>query len=50
MPLISKATAYGVRVGCYVVNDPDRMQQLAATGLWAFVTDVPEVARRALPL
>ncbi len=50
MPLISKATAYGVRVGCYVVNEPDRMQQLAAAGLWGFVTDVPEVARRALPL
>ncbi len=48
-PLISQATAYGCRVGCYVVNDPGRMQQLAAAGLWGFVTDVPEVARRALP-
>ena len=48
-PLISQATAYGCRVGCYVVNQPDRMQQLAAAGLWAFVTDVPEVARQALP-
>jgi glycerophosphoryl diester phosphodiesterase len=48
-PLISQATAYGCRVGCYVVNDPDRMQQLAAVGLWGFVTDVPEAARRALP-
>ena len=48
-PLISQATAYGCRVGCYVVNEPNRMQQLAAAGLWAFVTDVPEVARQALP-
>jgi glycerophosphoryl diester phosphodiesterase len=48
-PLIMQATAYGCRVGCYVVNDPDRMQQLAAVGLWGFVTDVPEIARGALP-
>jgi glycerophosphoryl diester phosphodiesterase len=48
-PLISQATAYRCRVGCYVVNEPDRMQQLAAAGLWAFVTDVPDVARQALP-
>jgi glycerophosphoryl diester phosphodiesterase len=48
-PLISQATAYGCRVGCYVVNDPDRMQQLAAAGLWGFVTDVPEIARQAVP-
>jgi glycerophosphoryl diester phosphodiesterase len=49
MPLISQATAFGCRVGCYVVNDPERMQQLAAAGLWGFVTDVPEVARQAIP-
>jgi glycerophosphoryl diester phosphodiesterase len=35
-------------VGCYVVNDPQRMQHLAAFGLWGFVTDVPDVAREAL--
>jgi glycerophosphoryl diester phosphodiesterase len=35
-------------VGCYVVNDPDRMRQLAAYGLWGFVTDVPDVARATL--
>ena len=43
------ARAYGREVGCYVVNDPDRMRHLAASGLWGFVTDVPEVARAALP-
>lgn len=43
------AKAYGREVGCYVVNDPERMQLLAAAGLWGFVTDVPEIARAALP-
>jgi glycerophosphoryl diester phosphodiesterase len=42
------ATAWGARVGCYVVNDPERMQQLAAAGAWGFVTDVPDVARTVL--
>jgi glycerophosphoryl diester phosphodiesterase len=47
-PLLSLARAYGRLMGCYVVNDPERMQQLAAYGLWGFVTDVPDVARQAL--
>ena len=47
-PLISLARAYGRQVGCYVVNDPDRMKQLAAIGLWGFVTDLPGLARLAL--
>lgn len=47
-PLLALARAYGRQVGCYVVNDPERMQQLAALGLWGFVTDVPSVARLAL--
>jgi glycerophosphoryl diester phosphodiesterase len=46
--LVSMATAYGRRLGCYVVNDPERMQQLAALGLWGFVTDVPDVAAATL--
>jgi glycerophosphoryl diester phosphodiesterase len=46
--LIAQATAFGQRLGCYVVNEPERMQQLAAHGLWGFVTDVPDVARAAL--
>ena len=46
--ILSLATAYGRLMGCYVVNDPDRMQQLAAYGLWGFVTDVPDVGRQAL--
>jgi glycerophosphoryl diester phosphodiesterase len=47
-PAIAQATAYGRQLGCYVVNDPQRMQLLAAYGLWGFVTDVPDVARAAL--
>lgn len=47
--LISEAAAFGRRLGCYVVNEPQRMQQLAAGGLWGFVTDVPDVARAAIP-
>jgi len=48
MPTLILARAYGREVGCYVVNDPDRMKHLAACGLWGFVTDVPDVAREAL--
>ena len=47
-PVLSQAAAYGRLVGAYVVNDPGRMQHLAAYGLWGFVTDVPDVAREAL--
>lgn len=45
---IQLATAYGCRVGCYVVNEAGRMQQLATVGAWGFVTDVPDLARAAL--
>lgn len=45
---VTLAAAWGARVGCYVVNEPDRMQQLAAAGVWGFVTDVPDVARAML--
>ncbi len=47
-PLLALARAYGRQVGSYVVNDPERMRQLAALGLWGFVTDLPAVARQAL--
>lgn len=47
-PALAQALAYGRQVGCYVVNDPQRMKHLAAYGLWGFVTDVPDVARAAL--
>jgi glycerophosphoryl diester phosphodiesterase len=47
-PILAEAQAYGRLMGCYVVNDPERMQQLAAYGLWGFVTDAPDVGRQAL--
>ncbi len=45
---LEQARALGRDVGCYVVNDPQRMQHLVALRLWAFVTDVPDVAAAAL--
>jgi glycerophosphoryl diester phosphodiesterase len=47
-PALAQAMAYGLQLGCYVVNDPGRMKHLAVFGLWGFVTDVPDVARAAL--
>ena len=48
LPLMARANAFGREIGCYVVNDPERMKHLAAVGLWGFVTDLPDVAREAL--
>ena len=48
LPLLAQANAFGREIGCYVVNDPERMKHLAACGIWGFVTDVPGVARAAL--
>jgi glycerophosphoryl diester phosphodiesterase len=47
-PKLAQALAYGRLVGTWVVNDRERMQQLAAYGLWGFVTDVPGLARETL--
>ena len=47
-PALAQAMAYGLKLGCYVVNDPQRMKHLAVFGLWGFVTDVPDVARATL--
>jgi glycerophosphoryl diester phosphodiesterase len=47
-PILSQAVAYGRQVGCYVVDDPERMKHLAAFGLWGFVTNLPDVGRAAL--
>jgi len=47
-PILAQAQAFGRLMGCYVVNEPARMQQLAAYGLWGFVTDVPDVGRQTL--
>jgi glycerophosphoryl diester phosphodiesterase len=45
---VALAQAYGREMGCYVVNDPDRMNHVVALGLWGFVTDVPDIARETL--
>lgn len=45
---LAMALAFGRQVGCYVVNDPERMKHLAAFGLWGFVTDRPDVGRDAM--
>jgi glycerophosphoryl diester phosphodiesterase len=44
IPIVAEARDAGLEVGCYVVNDPERMRFLADCGLWGFVTDVPDVA------
>lgn len=49
LPILEQARAYGREVGCYVVNEPERMRHLAACGLWGFVTDAPDLAREVLP-
>jgi glycerophosphoryl diester phosphodiesterase len=45
---LQAAAAWERQVGCYVVNDPDRMLVLTAAGLWGFVTDDPALARATL--
>jgi len=49
-PELAEALAFGRQVGCYVVNDPDRMKHLAAFGLWGFVTDRPDLGRETMDL
>ena len=48
LPILAQAKILGLEVGCYVVNDPGRMRFLSDTGLWGFVTDVPDVAVETL--
>src|SRR5690606_32186021 len=46
--LCREARARGMRVHVWTVNDPDEMQRLAAAGVDAIITDVPDVAVRVL--
>ena len=48
LAILAQAKVLGLEVGCYVVNDPGRMRFLSDTGLWGFVTDVPDVAVETL--
>jgi glycerophosphoryl diester phosphodiesterase len=44
LPRLAHAKTLGLEVGCYVVNEPERIRFLSDTGLWGFVTDVPDLA------
>jgi glycerophosphoryl diester phosphodiesterase len=46
--LVERAHALGVDVNVWTVNDADEMRRLAAAGVDAIITDVPDVARAAL--
>jgi len=43
--LVARAEETGKQLGCWVIDDPDRMRQVTAAGLAAFVTNRPDVAR-----
>jgi glycerophosphoryl diester phosphodiesterase len=45
---ISRAHELGMTVNVWTVNDEDEMRRLAAAGVDAVITDVPDVARRVL--
>jgi glycerophosphoryl diester phosphodiesterase len=45
---VSKAAALGLATAVYTVNDPARMQELAALGVDGIVTDRPDLARATL--
>ena len=49
-PLVERAAGVGKRLGCYVIDDPQRMRVVAAAGLSAFVTNRPDVAHEALSI
>ena len=46
--LVDAAHATGLEVNVWTVNDPDQIAQLAAIGVDAVITDVPDVAREVL--
>jgi glycerophosphoryl diester phosphodiesterase len=45
---IARAHEFGVAVNVWTVNVEDEMRRLAAAGVDAIITDVPDVARRVL--
>lgn len=47
--LVAAAHAAGIAVATWTVDDPDRIRQLVAAGVDAIITNVPDVARAALP-
>lgn len=45
---VTRAHELGMTVNAWTVNDEDEMRRLAAAGVDAVITDVPDVARRVL--
>jgi glycerophosphoryl diester phosphodiesterase len=46
--VVTRARGFGIDVNTWTVNEPDVVRELAAAGIHAVITDVPEVALRAL--
>lgn len=46
--VVESATAAGVEVGVWTVDDPDEIRRLAACGVGMICTNAPDVARSAL--
>lgn len=45
---VARAHAAGIEVNTWTVDDPDRIAALAALGVDAVITNLPDVARRVL--
>ena len=46
--VVTRAKSFAIDVNTWTVNEPEMVGQLAAAGIDAVITDVPEVALRAL--
>jgi glycerophosphoryl diester phosphodiesterase len=46
--VVERASGFGIDVNTWTVNEPEAMLHLAASGIDALITDVPEVALRTL--
>jgi glycerophosphoryl diester phosphodiesterase len=46
---VARAHEHGMAVNVWTVNGEDEMRRLAAAGVAAIITDVPDVARRMFP-
>ena len=48
LPIVTRARDVDVAINVWTVNDEEEMVRLAAAGVAAIITDVPDVARRVL--
>jgi glycerophosphoryl diester phosphodiesterase len=46
---VREAATYGVKLDVWTVDDPDEIAALAAAGVDAIITNVPDIARAVLP-